>query len=159
MKRIALVFVALLTLNACSKNDTEQKGTVSPQSTNVLASTNNPLTSSQGANQKTKSVYTSITPAETQQLIKQRKDLLIVDVRSPEELKEGKIKDSQLLPFWNIMKGQHQLPRNRPLLLVCAVGGRSYGAMQILSRQGYPEIYNLKGGISDWKNARLPVIY
>lgn len=159
MKKIALVFVVLLALNACSKNENEKKASSSinpPSSTAVTAQS---VSSSQALKQEMKRVYASITPAETQQLIQQRKDLLIVDVRSPEELKEGKIKDSQLVPFWNIMKGQHQLPRDRPLLLVCAVGGRSYGAMQILSKQGYPEIYNLKGGISAWKNSRLPLVY
>ncbi len=86
-------------------------------------------------------------------------DLLIVDVRNPDELKQGKIENSVLVPFWNVKKGEHSLPKDRPILLVCAVGGRSYGAMQILARQGYRELYNLKGGMSAWKKAKLPVVY
>ena len=41
----------------------------------------------------TKALSTKLaySPTQTQELIKQRKDLLIIDVRSPEELREGKI--------------------------------------------------------------------
>ncbi|MEI6828089.1 MAG: rhodanese-like domain-containing protein [Desulfuromonadales bacterium] len=104
-------------------------------------------------------VYTSYSPAQTFELIKQRKGLLIIDVRSPEELREGKIKNSLLIPLVDIMTGNYNIPRGRPLLLYCATGGRSYAAMQILARNGYMEIYNLQGGISAWKEANLPLVY
>jgi len=103
--------------------------------------------------------FTSLTPEQAMALIREKKDLLIVDVRSRQELREGKIKGSVLVPFWNVMKGSHSLPKDRPMLLVCAVGGRSYAAMQILSRQGYTELYNLKGGMSAWKASGMPVVY
>ena len=104
-------------------------------------------------------VYTSYSPTQTLELIKQRKDLLIIDVRSPEELQEGKIKNSLLIPVVDIMTGNYKIPRGRPLLLYCATGGRSYAAMQILARNGYIEIYNLQGGVSAWKQANLPLVY
>ena len=87
------------------------------------------------------------------------KDLLVVDVRNAQELREGYIADSSLVPFWKIAKGQTSLPSDRPLLLVCAVGGRSYAVGQFLNRKGYPEVYNLQGGISAWKKAGLPLQY
>lgn len=104
-------------------------------------------------------VYTSYTPVQTMDLIKQKKDLLIIDVRSPEELREGKIDNSTLIPFMDIMRGNYTIPQDRPLLLICAVGGRSYAAMQILAHKGYKEIYNLQGGIAAWKQANLPLVY
>jgi rhodanese-related sulfurtransferase len=92
-------------------------------------------------------------------MIAQRKGLLVIDVRGPEERKEGFIAGSQLVPFWEIAKGQKTLPFDRPLLLVCAVGGRSLAVGQYYSQKGHPEVYNLQGGIDNWKRAGLPLQY
>ena len=103
--------------------------------------------------------FASYPPAETMELIQQKQNLLIIDVRSPGELQEGKIENSILIPVTYIMTGNYTIPKNRPLLLYCATGGRSYAAMQILAHNGYTEIYNLQGGIAAWKQANLPIVY
>ena len=86
-----------------------------------------------------------------------RKDLVLVDVRSPEELYEGSIPGSQLIPFSELAQGRMTLPTGKPILLICAVGGRSYAVGQYFSGKGYGEIYNLAGGISAWKPAGPPL--
>ncbi len=102
----------------------------------------------------------TLTPAEADSLIAGRQDLLLIDVRQPRELRDGSIAGSKLIPFMQVARGQHSIPRNRPLLIICAVGGRSIVAAQLLTkRQGYKEVYNLKGGIDAWKKAGLPVTY
>jgi rhodanese-related sulfurtransferase len=78
-----------------------------------------------------------------------------VDVRSPEELSAGSIPGSQLIPFGELARGRMSLPAGQPLLLICAVGGRSYAVGQYFSGKGYREIYNLSGGIRAWKAAGL----
>lgn len=140
----AILLLCLLT-SGCSGND--QQKPVSKDATPVPQS------------QQTATGFQSISPAAAKQLIESRKDLMIIDVRSPEELKEGAIANSVLIPFWQILRGQHTLPKDKPLLLICAVGGRSYAVAQVLRRQGYRELYNLNGGIEAWKKAGLPLIY
>lgn len=103
--------------------------------------------------------FRSIEPPEALKLIKGKSDLLIVDVRSPQELREGYIEGSVFVPFWQIAQGKADLPKDRPLLLVCAVGGRSYAIGQALARSGWSEIYNLSGGISAWKRSGYPLRY
>jgi len=103
--------------------------------------------------------YATYPPAESMELIKQKQNLLIIDVRSPAELQEGKIENSILIPVTDIMTGNYTIPKNRPLLIYCATGGRSYAAMQVLAHNGYIEIYNLQGGIAAWKQAKLPLVY
>jgi len=103
------------------------------------------------------SVFRSLSPQEAKALIETRKDLVLVDVRSPEELYEGSIPGSQLMPFGELAKGKITLPTGKPILLICAVGGRSYAVGQYFSGKGYGEIYNLAGGISAWKAAGLPL--
>jgi len=102
-------------------------------------------------------IFRSLSPQEAKALIEQRSDLELIDVREPQELSEGSIPGSQLVPFRDIAQGRLTLPKDRPLLLICAVGGRSYMVGQYFSRNGYPEIYNLSGGISAWKQAGLPL--
>lgn len=102
-------------------------------------------------------IFRSLSPQETKTLIETRKDLVLVDVRSPQELYEGSIPGSQLVPFNELAQGRMTLPTGKPLLLICAVGGRSYAVGQYFSGKEYGEIYSLDGGISAWKAAGLPL--
>ena len=102
-------------------------------------------------------IFRSLSPQEAKSLMESRKDLVLVDVRSPQELYEGSIPDSQLIPFGELAQGRMTLPTGKPILLICAVGGRSYAVGQYFSGKGYGEIYNLAGGISAWKAAGLPL--
>lgn len=104
-------------------------------------------------------IFRSISSMEAKNMMGTRKDLVLVDLREANELKRGYIPGSRLIPMSAIAKGTQSLPTDKPLLLICAVGGRSYGVGQYFSRKGYSEIYNLKGGISAWKKAGLPLQY
>jgi len=105
------------------------------------------------------SLFKTVTPQEAKNLIESRKDMLLIDVRGQDELSEGYIEGSTLMPLWAIIKGTQRPPQDKPILLVCAVGGRSLALGQLMSKNGWNEIYNLKGGISAWKEAELPLKY
>jgi rhodanese-related sulfurtransferase len=104
-------------------------------------------------------IFKTVTPQEAQNLIKNRKELLLIDVRGKDELSEGYIDGSTLMPLWDIIKGTQRPPQNKPILLICAVGGRSLALGQLMTKNGWDEVYNLKGGISAWKEAKLPLKY
>jgi rhodanese-related sulfurtransferase len=104
-------------------------------------------------------VFKTVTPQEAKSLIESRKDLLLIDVRGQDELREGYIAGSTLMPLWDIIRGSQRPPLDKPILLICAVGGRSLALGQLMSKNGWNEVYNLKGGISAWKDAKLPVNY
>ena len=74
-------------------------------------------------------------------------DLIFLDVRTPQERSYGAIPGTRLVSIYDLMQGAIPLPKDKPILLVCAVGGRSYVAAQVMSRQGFQEVYNLSGGI------------
>ena len=103
--------------------------------------------------------FKTVTPLEASNLIKARTDLLLIDVRGQDELTEGYIEGSILMPLWSIVKGTQRPPKDKPILLICAVGGRSLALGQLMSRNGWNEVYNLKGGISAWKEENLPLKY
>lgn len=103
--------------------------------------------------------YTTLTPRQAMELIKSREDLMIVDIRGPQELVEGWIDGSVLMPMTEILQGRMAPPKDRPILLVCAVGGRSLGLGKAMASYGWKEIYNLQSGIAEWKRQGLPLRY
>lgn len=96
-------------------------------------------------------------PQEAFAFLRSRKNVLVVDVRTPEERQLLRIPGSVAVPLAEIMEGRAQLPKNNPLLLVCAVGGRSYAAGLYLVGEKYQWVYNLRGGIAAWQKDRLPL--
>lgn len=110
-------------------------------------------TSAAGAEMQT------ISPQEANTLIKSRgDDLLILDVRTPEERAQGTIAGSRLVSIWDIAYNRVRVPEDRPLLVFCATGARSYMAGQVLDKRGDYQIFNLSGGIGGWAEAGLPVV-
>lgn len=101
--------------------------------------------------------FLTITAWEAKALLEARPEVVIVDVRSPEEFRQGALPGSVLVPFLDAMRGRILLPKDAPLLLVCAVGGRSLAVGRFLALQGYREVYNLKGGLDAWVEQRVPL--
>jgi NADPH-dependent 2,4-dienoyl-CoA reductase/sulfur reductase-like enzyme/rhodanese-related sulfurtransferase/TusA-related sulfurtransferase len=86
---------------------------------------------------------------------------LVVDVRTPSEYREtGYIKDSKLIPLGELMRDLGQLEefKNKEVVVLCAVGGRSYMAAQLLVREGFKDVRNLAGGIKAWIRLGFPVV-
>ena len=91
-------------------------------------------------------------------MVQKRNDVLFLDVRTAQERAYASIAGSTLVNFWDLVRGKVVFPQDQPILLVCAVGGRSFAVGQILSRKGYPEVYNLEGGIEQWHKDGLPLV-
>lgn len=102
-------------------------------------------------------IFKSISPAAAATLIEQEENLLIVDVRTPQERKQFRIADSLLIPVGDVMRGRFRPEAGIPILVICAVGGRSYVAGKVMTARGYREVYNLEGGIDSWRRAGLPI--
>lgn len=81
----------------------------------------------------------------------------IVDVRSPQEYREGHIEGAINLPEYNIRRNvQNILPdKNQLIILYCSVGERSKMAQNKLKRLGYTNVYTVYEGIGDTLFSRL----
>ncbi|HJU83431.1 MAG TPA: rhodanese-like domain-containing protein [Holophagaceae bacterium] len=71
------------------------------------------------------------------------KGALVVDVRSQMEWEAGHAEGSLLLPLQELEERYDELPRDRPLLMVCRSGARSQVAADFLRSLGYVEVHNL----------------
>lgn len=103
--------------------------------------------------------FKSLLPREAFALRERENNTLVVDVRTSGEREQVRIPGSVAVPLAELMRGQAQLPMDKPLLLVCAVGGRSYAAGLYLVKEQYPRVYNLRGGLAAWEKAGLPLEY
>jgi rhodanese-related sulfurtransferase len=75
---------------------------------------------------------------------------LVVDVREPPELDICAIAGSLCIPMQEIPEQLHQLPRDRPLVILCHHGVRSAFVTQYLRQHGFDNALNLAGGIDAW---------
>ena len=74
---------------------------------------------------------------------------ILIDVRSPQEYKEGHLKGAILIPFYQIRKEiEKKVPnKNQLIVLYCSTGHRGQEAQRILERLGYTNVYNVYDGI------------
>jgi rhodanese-related sulfurtransferase len=89
---------------------------------------------------------------EAYELLKNSKDLFVVDVRTKEEYSHGHLKDAVLIPYDEISFKIEQIKqyRNKPILVYCRTRNKSNIAAQILARNGFNQIYILSEGIIGW---------
>ena len=74
-----------------------------------------------------------------------RKDVTLLDVRTPEEFKMGHIEGFLNIPVDELREGLSKLDKSKPVYVICQSGLRSYIASRILAGNGY-EAYNFSGG-------------
>ncbi len=103
-------------------------------------------------------VARNLNPREAFAMFGQRSDLYLLDVRTPGEYRQVRIKGARLIPIDQLAGRIAELPKDRPILVYCAVGSRSAQVVNYLARQGYPEIYNLDGGIFAWAQGGYPIL-
>lgn len=87
-------------------------------------------------------------------------DKIILDVRTPEEYNESHLNKAILLDYYRTdFKNQvTKLDKTKPIFVYCKGGGRSTSSCEILKNLGFKEVYNLQGGITDWKKAGKSVV-
>ncbi|MGL4613617.1 MAG: rhodanese-like domain-containing protein [Shewanella sp.] len=89
-----------------------------------------------------------------------RQDAKVVDVRSSDEFRKGHIVDAVNVTLAEIKNNQTtalEKYKGSPIILVCNAGMTSSQAAQLLSQQGFENLYSLKGGMGEWHAANMPV--
>jgi rhodanese-related sulfurtransferase/rubrerythrin len=78
----------------------------------------------------------------------------LVDVRQPWEYEEDHIPGAKLIPLGDLKDSLDEVDKEKPAVVYCAVGGRSRVAAQLMRGMGFPEVYNLSGGIKAYRGAK-----
>jgi rhodanese-related sulfurtransferase len=95
-------------------------------------------------------------PAQVRTMASQSLRPFLLDVRTPQEYKEGHIQGAELIPLADLPQKLSRIPKDREVICVCHSGSRSIVAARRLSSQGY-KVSNMNGGMAKWARAGLPV--
>ena len=87
--------------------------------------------------------------AEMKNMLKNYKKCILLDVRSLQEYKEGHLNNSINIPLFELSKKVSKIITNKDdmIIVYCQTGSRSRRAVSILTKLGYKDLYNLKGGL------------
>ena len=96
-----------------------------------------------------------ITSDQAVEMMKKEKNYVIVDVRTPEEYKEGHIPNAINVPLdtidnYNSQNVENLKDKNQLIMVYCRSGRRSAEAAKKLLAKGYMNVIDF-GGINDWK--------
>ena len=85
--------------------------------------------------------------------------LVIVDVRTPEEFRQGHLPGAQNLDFFgaSFENRIRALPGDRTILLYCRTGNRSASAYDMMEQAGVTNILHMREGLTGWQKAGLPL--
>ncbi|MFC5269983.1 rhodanese-like domain-containing protein [Adhaeribacter terreus] len=144
MKPICLIFAIPLIFSACNQEANKATSAAS-------------ITTEQTENGMVQAVKT-IDTDEAKALLEKEEDLVILDVRTPEEYAGGHLKNAVLLNKYDadFETRIQDLDREKPYLVYCAMGGRSGETKALMQKLGFKKVYDTKG-FEDLKNAGLPV--
>ena len=84
-------------------------------------------------------------------------DLVIIDVRSKDEFRQGHIKGAKSIPLPDLDNQLDTLPKDRPIAFVCLSGFRSQKATKQVLRRGFEHVSNVSGGMRSWNQAGYPI--
>ena len=84
-------------------------------------------------------------------------DTIRIDVRTHDEYKLGTIPGFINIPVDELREHLDELPKEKPIVVTCAVGLRGYLAYRILVQNGFKHVRNLSGGYKTWSAATAPI--
>ena len=82
---------------------------------------------------------------------------ILVDVREKDEYRTVRANGAVLVPMSEFAQRAAELPKDRPIFVICASGNRSAAATGFLLRSGWTDVSNVAGGTGEWERRGLPV--
>ncbi|MCB1112313.1 MAG: MBL fold metallo-hydrolase [Chlamydiia bacterium] len=110
------------------------------------------ITAWEDSDQETDRVET-LTP---KQLHGKLSEYVVLDVRSPGEWSQGHIAGAIHIPLGVIEENIDQIPKNKPIAIMCGSGYRASVAASFLKRNGIDTVTNILGGMRGWVADNLP---
>jgi rhodanese-related sulfurtransferase len=103
-------------------------------------------------------VVTEICPTKTQALIKN--GALLIDVREKDEVAQLAYDVPNIINIPLSVFEEHytEIPKDKPVVMVCKAGGRSLRAAGFMVYRGYDNVINMKHGLIRWTQKGFPTI-
>ena len=101
-----------------------------------------------------KSRIKEVSAREVRELRERGEDIVILDVREPNEWNLGRIPGAVFIPRGTLeTKIEQAIPRDASVIIYCASGNRSALAADTMQQMGYKDVASLAGGWRDWVGA------
>lgn len=142
ISRYSLIFLLFLSVS-CKQNEKDN-----PEISSKTADDSGVISIENGG---------SLTPLEVKDLIQDNPDLIIIDVRTPQELKSGMVENAINIDMYNqnFLLDIKELRKDEKYLLYCSVGGRSSTASDFMIKEGFTSVFNSEKGFSSLKEAGI----
>jgi rhodanese-related sulfurtransferase len=101
-----------------------------------------------------------ISADEVQKAINEKKDIILLDVRTPEEYGRGKIEGSMNISVENIHDQiTTAVPdKNKTIYVYCLSGSRSEVAVAMMKQLGYENVYSMTSGLLMWRSKKYLLV-
>ncbi len=80
-----------------------------------------------------------------------------VDVREQSEWDSFHIPNTTLIPLGELPNRLNEIPKDKPIVVVCLSGNISVTGRDILKQAGYTNVTSMAGGLTDWKTQGYPI--
>lgn len=81
----------------------------------------------------------------------------VLDVRTVEEWNEYHAPNTTLIPLDELASRVNEVPRDRPIVVICRSGNRSDEGRDILLNAGFTQVTSMDGGLKDWRTRGYPI--
>jgi len=99
----------------------------------------------------------TLSTLSVQKLRDRQAEMTVLDVRTENEWNAGHIDGAIHIHGGKLQEKIQDVPRDKPVAVICGSGYRGSIAASFLKREGYEDVSNVLGGMSAWKAADLPV--
>jgi rhodanese-related sulfurtransferase len=144
MKRIILSLLLLVLLGTAVACGSSQTATTNPEPA-ISADLNEVLNLAETVD------------VQTVATIKERDDVIVLDVREQWEYDEGHIPGVTLIPMGEVVNRLNEIPTDKEVIVTCRSGNRSGQITDFLREQGFDNVHNMDGGILAWEAAGYDV--
>lgn len=103
-----------------------------------------------------------IAPGQAQRMIRENRDnpdFVILDVRTPAEFEEGHLQGAVNIDYYaeDFRERIGDLQHGGTYLIYCRSGARSSNTYRMMEEMGFERMFNLQGGVLQWKSRGLPL--
>jgi rhodanese-related sulfurtransferase len=115
----------------------------------------NIITAANVARNKLDGLMDSVNPRDVWNMIQDKKDFVLLDVRTPSEYRQQRLNDAVFIPLASLRSRFVELNKDRPIVAFCNYSLRAYEAAIILKHQGFKDVRVLDGGIEMWPYEKM----
>ncbi len=115
----------------------------------------NIITAANVARNKLDGLMDGVNPKDVWNMIRNKKDFVLLDVRTPSEYRQQRLNDAVFIPLASLRSRFVELNKDRPIIAFCNYSLRAYEAAIILKHQGFKDVKVLDGGIEMWPYEKM----